>query len=161
MKYKKQGIVALLVLILGWGGLSVVQNGTPLGSAFPQQSKVAKQYASTTAVTLTFGATARRVISTSTRQAAVGENPATAQRSAISFQTTNCATAGRVWLQFNDVAAATTTGFLVNSTSTATSVTGVDTLTLGQDAPLPWGSITALASDANCTLLITEWRTEN
>lgn len=123
------------------------------GAEFPQASNSPKQYASNTATTLTWGATATRVVSTSTRNAAGGGiDVATANRSAVTFQARNCVSTGGIWLNFNDVAAATNTGYFLGASTT---------LTFADAVPSVYGSVTAAATHANCVLHTTEWRTEN
>lgn len=117
---------------------------------YPSQSMQARAHASSTVYTLTWGAS-QRVIATSTRMAATATLPATAGRIGTTYQTINCGTGGAVWLQFNDVAAATSTGYWLAASST---------VTLSDAIPNVNGTIRALASTASCGLLVTEYRSE-
>lgn len=120
------------------------------GGEFPRQSDAPVQHASSTAFTLTWGAE-RRIVATSTLAAATASIPKTSGRSSLSFQTVNCGAGAQVWISFNDIAAATSTGYWL---------TGSSTLSFGDTFPMVNGSIRALASTASCTLLVNETRTE-
>ena len=121
------------------------------GADFPQQSAQSRTHASSTAFTLTWG-TSRSILATSTRNAASATLPATAGRSGATFQAL-CPGQAEVWLQFNDIAAATTTGINLSATTTRS-------ITFSDAVPNVYGAVKALASINNCTLLVTEWRTE-
>lgn len=109
-------------------------------AAFPDPRQGADVIASSTAYTLTWGAPATRLVATST-------GPGT--RVALSLDATNCGTGGIVYLQHNDVPAATSTGKALTATTT---------MTYGDAVPMVRGSIRAMAAVASCTVLVTEWR---
>ena len=119
------------------------------GSTFPKASDLPAIHASTTAYALSAG-TAKQLLATSTRAEATGTFPATVGRSSFSLQPVNCAT-GDVWLQFNDVAPALSTGYFVQASSTKTA---------GEDFPMVYGSVRAVSNGANCTVLVTEFRSQ-
>lgn len=156
MKTQTITIAGLIALFISLAVAFLWYSTTTFGAEFPQASNSPKQYASNTATTLTWGATATRVVSTSTRNAAGGGiDVATAGRSGITFQARNCgatAGAGGIWLNFNDVAAATNTGYFLGASTT---------LTFSDDVPIVNGSVTAAATHGTCVLHTTEWRTEN
>ena len=141
-------VITLVAIAVAVG---VVWSQRAYGSEFPRQSVSPKAHASSTATALGWGVNTR-VVSTSTREEAAGGIPATVGRASITFQTTHCAAGGAVFLQFNDIPAATTTGYLLTASST---------VTLGQDIPMYNGSIRALSYNGACTLLTTENRSEN
>lgn len=120
------------------------------GAEYPQQSMQSRTYASSTAITLTWGQSVN-VVGTSTFTAATTLLPATAGRTGLTVQTVNCQPNSEVWLQFNDVNAATTTGMWLAASTTRT---------FSQDVPMVYGAIKALASTNNCTLMVTEWRSQ-
>lgn len=102
----------------------------------------------------TFGVTAStRVLSTSTPVTAAysliadTSAPLTMGRTAVTFQTANCA----VWLQWGDRTATVNAGMVLAASST---------VTMGQDVPMINGSIRAVGSGPACTLLVTEVRSQ-
>lgn len=120
------------------------------GAEFPQQSVRVSAYASSTTFSLTAG-TAQRIAATSTRLAATDLAPVTRGRTAVTVQAINCGVGGSVWLKFADVVPAVSTGIYLNASST---------ITFGDEMPMGYGSIQALATTANCGLLVTEFRSE-
>lgn len=123
-----------------------------LAGTFNQQSANPTPYASTTVTTLAWGRSIA-IVSTSTRNEATNTLPATTGRMAVSFQAVNCTVANAdVWLSFNDVAAATTTGFWLKASTTQT---------FGDNVPNVYGAIKAIAVGGNCSIATTEWRTLN
>jgi hypothetical protein len=116
---------------------------------FPTQGKSDGAYASTTAYSLAFSVSTR-VVATSTRYDATGGIPETSGRTGLTLQTINCPTVNNgVFLQFNDVAAATSTGMHMAASTTRT---------FGDEVPMVYGSIRAMSMSAGCTLLVTEYR---
>lgn len=140
------GVLALLVSVY------LAMHMAVQAAEFPQASHSPRAHASTTAYALTGNATATRIVATSTREAATATLPATANRLGVTLQTINCVSGGAVWIQFNDVHATTSTGYWLAASSTAT---------FADSVPNVYGSIRASASNAACTLLVTEWRSEN
>lgn len=131
------GVIAVVV-----GSWAVYAMTQPVKAAwFPDPRINNPMVASSTAYTLTFGATATRIVATTT-------GPGT--RTALTVQPVNCGTGGVVYLQHNDVVAATSTGIAVFATTTATYADGF---------PVVSGSIRAMSAVATCTLLVTEFRT--
>lgn len=137
------GAFALVAIAI----LSFAATRTEAGQ-FPQQSNTVNAYASTTAYTLTWGASTK-ILGTSTRMAATATLPETFGRTAIALQTINCPANGSVFVQFNDAAAATSTGMFITASST---------LVLGDTVPMAYGALRVLSSGVNCTLLVTEFR---
>ena len=131
------GVIAIVVG--SWAVYTLTQQA--YGASFPDPRVANPAVASSTAYTLTWGGTATRLVATSTSPGA---------RLALSVQPVNCGTGGVVYLQHNDVAAATTTGFAVFATTTSTYADVV---------PVVSGSVRAMSAVANCTVLVTEWRT--
>lgn len=141
--------VVLAVTICAVYFASLTQPEPIIGDEFPSQSQQTQTYASSTVYSIVFGAS-QRVLATSTYESATGLLPETSGRSGVTFQAINCATNGNVWVRFNDLAAATSTGYFVGASSTAT---------LGDSIPNIYGSIRAFASGGNCSLIVTEYRT--
>lgn len=117
---------------------------------FPQQAARVRAHASSTTYALSAG-TAQRIVATSTREAATATLPITAGRTGVTVQPINCGAGAIVTLGFNDVAPTATTGLFVNASTT---------LTLGDDVPPVHGSVRAISTTGNCSLLVTEWRSE-
>ena len=134
----KQVLLGVLAAMLG---SLVVYAYYASAAAFPDPRTGAPIIASSTAYALTWGATATRIVATTT-------GPGT--RVGLTVQPVNCSPGGVVYLQHNDVVAATSTGMAVFATTTATYSDGI---------PIAFGSIRAMAAVASCTLLVTEWRT--
>lgn len=146
---EKLGVGILLgVMFLTALALTIVPT---FASDFRQQSLMPTYYASSTAKALTWGA-ATTALGTSTPQAATSLIPATIGRAAVRFSAINCTSGGQIWLSYNDRPAATSTGAWLNASTS---------MTFGQDVPMVYGAIRAVASNANCTLLIEEFRTLN
>ena len=125
-----------------------------LRGQWEQESRNPKYHASTTRYTVTFGAEAgTRLVATSTATGATATLPETSGRSALRLEIDGCGANGRLWLGFNDVPVATTTGQYRVSSTTPTN--------FGNDVPMINGSIRAFADSANCTVVVTEVRTEN
>lgn len=141
-------LIAVFVLGALVGGVLYTNPNLLEGADFPQQSARSESYASTTAYSLTWGTTATRIVATSTRADATTTLPETYGRTSLTLQPINCSS-GSVYVQFNDVAAATSTGLWINASSTET---------FGDNVPMITGSIRAMAASGNCTLLVTETR---
>lgn len=139
MTFSLKNILLVIVAVV-FGSLAFYTMTRPtLGASFPDPRTNVQMVASSTAWTLTSGASATRVVATSTTPGV---------RVALSFQTNNCGV-GIVYLNFNDFAGATSTGYQVTASST---VVFADTL------PMVYGSVRAFSSLAGCTLLVNEFR---
>src|SRR3990167_9743190 len=149
------GAVALLGgLLFAILGAESNTKDSALSGQWEQESRNPKYHASTTRYTVTFGAEAgTRLVATSTATGATATLPETSGRSALRLEIDGCGANGRLWLGFNDVPVATTTGQYRVSSSTPTN--------FGNDVPMINGSIRAFADSANCTVIVTEVRTEN
>lgn len=145
---KKLILAVVAVLFIGAAVFISVSGNA---AEFPSSLSIRQGRASTTAIALSAG-TSKRIIATSTFETANTLIPQTFGRMALTLQPVNCGSVAHVWLQFNDVAATTATGYSLAASST---------ITFSDDVPMAYGSIQALAEDANCTLLVTEWRSEN
>lgn len=131
------GIIALCLI----GAIAISFAQTAFGASYPDPRENPQSIASSSVISLTWGAASSRILATTTGKGG---------RTATAIQAINCGTNGQVWLAFNDFAAGTSTGY---------SLTGSSTLVLGQDIPMVTGSIRALASSANCSVLVNEFRT--
>lgn len=131
------GALCFLAAFAIWSSIDNIA----LGSSFDDQRVVGDKIASSTSYTLTWGTSGSRIVATST---------APGTRVALTVQAMNCALGGQVWVEFNDIVAATNTSYLIGAASS--------TVTFGDDEPLPYGSVRAMASHANCTADVTEWR---
>ena len=141
-----------LAFVVGALAVLVVVPRISQAAEYPPQSTSDKTYASSTAITLSWGRSIN-VVGTSTQNAATAPLPKTGGRTALTLQTVNCSAGNTgVYLQFNDVSAGTTTGMLL---------TGSSTRTFGQDVPMVTGAIKAIAAAGDCTLLVTEFRGDN
>jgi len=129
-------------LVLGLVVLGAIWLTKPaLGAQFPDPRLSLSVTASTTAYSLTWGATATRIVATSTPDGT---------RVALELQPVNCGTGGVVYLAYGDKVAATSTGSAVFASTT---------MVYGDQAPIVAGSVRAMSAVASCTLLVTEYRT--
>lgn len=153
MKTKLMNSLPVLLALALIGLLGFVLSVRPApasGATFSTQAQTDASYASSTAITLTWGRSFS-VLGTSTNAAATATSPETRGRTAVSFQIENCP-AGTVWLSFNDTPAATTTGYKLATTTPE--------VVFGDKVPMVYGAIRALASTATCTLLVNEFRSQ-
>src|SRR3990167_289160 len=133
--------LSLLSLVLLLIGL----NSQTFGSSFSDPRNTTDYLtASSTAYSITFGGGVN-----STRVLATSSGPG--GRVAVSVQANNCVSGGQLWINFNDVRAATTTSYSLAASST---VVFVDVL------PVPFGSLRVTASSAACTAVVHEFRTQ-
>ena len=119
---------------------------------FNSQGFTVPTIASSTVFALTGGATGKNIVGTSSASIT---DPAQGGRVALTLQTHHCTNTATVYLGFNDVAAATSTFFYLS---------GSTTVTFGDSVPMVHGSIRAMTSGtvaATCSLIVTEWRSEN
>ena len=147
----KSASLAVLAAMLYATAMFLVNYGPAFGDVYLQQSTSPTQYASSTAITLSWGRSIS-VLATSTRTEATGTLPATAGRTGVSIDAINCQPNSQVFISFNDVPAATSTGKWLAASSS---------ITISGTIPNVYGSIRALASSGNCTLLVNEFRTIN
>lgn len=144
-------IATLVLLALNSRGANSSEDG--FRGIFPQQSSIPATYASSTSFSLTWGLNGgTRIVATSTRNVATSLIPTTYGRTGLSLQAINCNAGGHVWVNFNDVGAATSTSLLVAASTT---------VVLGDTVPMVYGSINATASYGNCTLNVIEYRSIN
>lgn len=116
-------------------------------ATFPRQSDQPTSIASSTTYAVAQSSIA--IVATSTYANSTGTSPVTTGRTAVSVQTVNCGAGAAVYLSFNDVPAAATTGYLLAASST---------VTFGDGVPMVYGTIRAFSVFANCSLLVTEFR---
>lgn len=137
------GVVCIALAYVFVTGIQTILQPEPNISGFNDPREGEEHIASTTSTVLTWGAPPVRIVSSSSP-------PGT--RTALTFKAIDCGTNGNVWINFEDKLAATSTTFLIGATTTQT---------MNADFPYTRGSITALASSANCRINVTEWRLPN
>lgn len=142
------------LLIFGLGVLALVaallysnQPQQAQGAIFPSQGGTVPTLASTTAIALS--GSSRQILATST---ASTTDAAVGGRVAVQLQPINCTAGASVFLAYNDVAAVGNTGSVLLASSTTV---------YGDSLPMVHGSIRAINSGGTCTLLVTEFRSEN
>lgn len=140
-------VVAFGVLALVAAFMLSNQSATVQGAVFTSQSATLPTLASTTAFALS--GTSLQIVATST---ASTTDITVGGRAALQLQPINCTSGASVFLNYNDKAAVANTGSVLISSSTTV---------FGDSAPMVHGSIRAINSGGTCTLLVTEFRSEN
>jgi len=142
LSLKQKIVAALMALVAIFGGSSVVNN---LGAGGEYRTAPTFYIASSTAFTLTN--TSQRLLASSTPT----------KRLAATIQPVNCTlvTGGLIYMKtFNDAPAVAATGI---------AAFGSSTLALGDypNTPVVQGSVQGITAAGTCTVLVTEWRSQN